>query len=112
MSVGHGPPFRAASITEVDISTETVLFTSKSPGWKRVSMQIIVAGYTKVKVRLNGSLDGVTFSEIKGMAVKKSGDIKIEDIGPLAKIRISAEGNLSGGTDTLDVWLGVEFAPR
>ena len=110
MALGHAEPFRAVSVSELALSN-TVLFTTNARGWKRVSMQVNFAGYTLVEVVLEGSLDSVVFQPIVQFSITETGCIVVGEVGPLAKLRIVGTGTLSGGADTLDVWLGIEKAP-
>jgi len=111
MSIAHGEPRKVVDITEKDISLGSVEYTMGTRGIRKISMQVIFAGYTGVNVKLQGNLDGTTFGDIPGLAVSTSGDTVTATFGPLNEIRVFATGTLSGGADTLEVHLMVEFAP-
>jgi len=111
MSLGHAEAYRAASVSEQALS-DTVLHTTDARGWKRISFQAIFAGYTAVTVKLQASLDAVTFVDIPGFTISLTDCIIIGSTGPFKQIRVVASGTLSGGADTLEVWLGIEKAPR
>ncbi len=110
MALAHAEPYRAASVTELALSN-TVLHETNARGWKKLAIQVIFAGYTAVTVKVETTLDGSTWSEACGFTITATGTIIAGEIGPMAKIRIVATATLSGGTDTLEVWLGIEKAP-
>jgi len=111
MARAQGEPRKVVDITEKDDSLGVVEYTMGARGMSRISMQVIFANYTGVTVKMQGNLDGTTWSDISGMAISVSGDILTATIGPLNQIRIFVTATLSGGTDTLETWLMVEFAP-
>lgn len=111
MSLAHGEARKVVDISEDAMSNE-VKYTMGARGISKISMQVIFANYTSVNMKLQGTLDGSTWSDIPGMAVSTSGDIVTATFGPLSQIRIDGTGTLSGSADTLEVWLMVEFAPK
>jgi len=112
MSVAHGEPRLVVNITEQDNSTPAVEYVAGTRGISRISMQVVFTGYTSVNVQLRGSLDGSTFSDVPGMAISSSGDIVTQEIGPLNEIDILVAATLSGGADSLQVFLMEVIAPR
>jgi len=112
MSIAHGEPRKVVDITEKDDSLGVVEYTMGARGITKISMQVIFAGYTGVNVKLQGNLDGTTFSDIPGLAVSATGDIVTATFGPLNEIRVFVTATLSAGADTLETWLMVEFAPK
>jgi len=112
MSVAHGEPRKVVDITEKDDSLGVVEYTMGARGISRISMQAIFAGYTGVNVKMQSTLDDVTWSDVSAMAIGTSGDIVSQRIGPFSQIRIFVTATLSGGADTLETFLMVEFAPK
>ncbi len=110
MAIGHAEPFRAASVSEQALS-DTVLFTTNARGWKRLSMQVIFAGYTAVTVKAQATLDGSAWADVPQFTITSTDCIVAGEFGPMAQLRIVASGTLSGGADSLEVWLGIEKAP-
>lgn len=110
MSLAHGVARKVVDIVE-DAMTNEIKYTMGARGIRKISMQVIFVGYTAVTMKLQGTLDGVTFSDIPGMAISSSGDIATATFGPLSEIRVDGTGTLSGGADTLEVWFMVEYAP-
>ncbi len=111
MSLAHGVARRVVNISEDAMSSE-IKYTMGARGISKISMQVIFSGYTSVDMQLQGTLDGDTWTDIAGMSVTATGDIVTTTFGPLAQIRIDGTGSLSGGTDTMEVWLMVEYAPK
>jgi hypothetical protein len=80
-------------------------------GIRRVSFQLLFAGYTAVTVKFQRSLDGgTTWSDITGATTSTSG--AVIDFAPEAPlIRMSVQGTVSVGADSLSVYLYMEAQP-
>jgi len=112
MGVGTTEALKLVDIVEKDDSLGVVEYTTSARGLQRLSFQVIFAGYTSVTVKIQASLDSVTFADVTDFTISTTGDIVSGEIGPYEKIRIHVTATLSGGADSLEVWMARSVQPR
>ncbi len=87
--------------------------TNFTPIMSRFSFQAIHANYTAVTVKAQATLDNSTWFDLPGKTTSTSGNIvEVDTIGiggPYHSIRIHVTATDSGGDDTMEVWVGVEY---
>lgn len=105
MSISTHPTVKVVNASEVDYAAGVRAWTEDARDLYRVTMQVVWANYTGVTVKLQGTLDNMTWADLPGMAVSTSGNIVSGEIGPYEQIGVHVTGTLSGGVDTLKVYL-------
>lgn len=105
MGVSTHPAVKVVTASEVDYSGGVRAWTEDARDLYRLTMQASWANYTGVTVTLQGTLDGSNWADIPGWSITTSGNIVSGEIGPYEKIAVFVTGTVSGGADTLQVWL-------
>lgn len=75
----------------------------------RLTFQPVFSGYTSVTVKAQATLDNTTWADISGATTSTSGAIVSFAITAYHAVRLYVTGTLSGGTDTMEVWVRQEF---
>lgn len=96
---------RVINASEVDYGAGVAGSAISARGLYRLSFQALWANYTAVTVKLQGTLDDSTWADISGFSITTSGNLISSEVGPYRSIRVHITGTLSGGADTLSVYL-------
>ena len=119
--VQYTVPTKVADAVETDLSTPDTSITFDIKGVECVACWMKFANYTEVTVKLQQSVDnGTNYVDITNattsttntiISAHRTGPIDATDKAGLLRgnlLRLSIAGTLSGGADTLEVWLYAE----
>ena len=113
-------PVKVADASETDLSTPDTSIVFDVKGIEFVTVWMKFANYTSVTVKLQETVDGTNYMDITGVTTSTTNtDISAHRRGPIdatdkagllrgKQVRISIAGTLSGGADTMEVWLYAE----
>jgi hypothetical protein len=96
--------------SEENLTTPNVANEWESRALSKVTLYLKFANYTSVSVKLQQSLDGVTWWDV-GAALTANNTRSSFSPDAAPRMRLSAAGTLSAGADTMEVWVYAEAHP-